>query len=387
MMQSFFHRLSLIAVPFVVYFGGFIALIAAAEPINVNPTPFSANPTLEEVLDGLQDGQSRKFASMTPQNAADVRAILRRIATRTGDDVNRLIEPVDQATASGKALDALGWTAQSPEELSFFPKFFEAIGDSTPQGLPEPYPGSLVTLGEGIANERRGFYIREIASAAMEGYAATARRLRMDDVAASALLRKLDDSDYKISSGASRAMEELQSFSVVAAIERRMREAEQTFPRDAWDQQYVDDLDEKGIPDRRFNKARIYLSVLGTMKTAEARAAAWAALSRWEAIYRNHPDRDKYLEYLGVPHWRDDQLPRTANEIETSKSHPAFPSKEAIETPTGLSSPRASTLPSVIDANRPGGGPSSSVSRTWLEFTTAAALLLLAGLLWWRAKR
>jgi HEAT repeat protein len=348
--------------------------IMSSPPTEI-PT-LSAQPTPAEVLSLPRES----FATMTPQNKPIVLAILRRLALRADAEIAALTPPEAQQTATESALFFIAHHTDQPSDLAFVQQFFDWPEDDLSAAPAAPYTQTILELENGLPPSSRLNGLQKIARNTMMAYAVAARRLGMDDAAVPALLRKLDDSDYKIAGNAAQALKELRSSSAVEAIERRLREDEANFPLEPWDQKLKDELDERAEPDKRFGKAFIYYSVLSMMKTAEARAAAWAALARWEAIYKNHPDRDKYLPGLSV---RRENLTRTAGEILPSKP------KEAAR-PPDFDLP-ATTLPSATSPSPPGESPSRRPAEpiaprvTGLLFAVAA-LVLLAGAVFFFAR-
>ncbi len=206
----------------------------------------------------------------------------------------------------------------------------------------------------------------------------------MDEAAVPALLRKLDHSNYDIAIDAARALKELQSSAAVEAIVARLRADEAKFPPGPWDPTIDRHLAEVGGHDTRLGKARIYVDVLATMKTAEARAAAAATLDRWEAIYKKHAQRDAILLALGVAKQRE-ELTRTAGEVAAAEPPSSEANREAVlaaapsiptarkEAPTTLAA-----TPAAVDSSSP------SLATLWTCATVAVALLVSLVVFWKR---
>ena len=370
------------SVVFVIFsLSSFMALIA--DESSAATQAFSENPSVAEISRALEDRSLSAFKTITPQNKLAIEKSLRRIASRQDDEVSRLIDPGSQADQTGAALFALAAILEKPHDIAFFQRFFENYNGTLESVIREPYAKAIVDNREGLAAEEKQRQLQRIASSAMQAYTIAAHRTGMDDAAVPALLRKLDHSNYDVAMNAAQALKGLQSSTAVEAIAARLRTDEAKFPLGPWDTSIQKQLDEVGGHDTRLGKARIYVDVLATMKTAGARVAAAATLDRWEAIYQKHPQRDAILLALGVAKQRD-ELTRTAGEVAASEPPPSELAREPanIATPATPVASREASAPLASTA-----ADSSSPSLATLWTCAAAAIAMLVSLLvFWKRR-
>ena len=335
------------------------------------PGPLSEHPTVAEISHALQDRSLSAFATITPKNRLAVESILRRIAARQDNEIALNIRPTTQADQTNAALSVLAATLNNPADLAYFQRYFESYNGTPHSVAQEPYAKAIIAIGDEVEPDFTGRMLNNIAGSAMHNYAFFAHRMGMDEAAVPALVRKLDHPNYDVAIDAAQALKGLQSFTAVEAIAARLRADEAKFPPGPWDPTIDKQFAEFGGHDTRFGKARIHLSILTTMKTAEARAAATAALDRWEAIYQKHPQRDAILLALGVAKQRE-ELAGTAGEVAAAEPPPPEPARTAAP-----STPVASREASAPLASTAADSSSPSLATLWTCAAAAVALLLM----------
>ena len=332
-----------------------------------------------EDLAGISDEQ---ILMMVKENPKAILPILRRTAARADGEIAARIPPTRQIEMSRRILEVIGQLSGDPADLRFLQSFFLNV-ENTLNGISEiPALRVIIELKDGLPLAEKQRMLRGIANDAMDGYALTAHRLGMDEAAVPALLQKLDGSHLDIAMGASRALGNLQSSRLVKEMEMRLRADEAHFPRGPYDPKFLEDAQEHGTRDTRFGKAGDYYAVLTKMKTAEARTAAAATLDRWEAIYRDHPQRDEYLTYMHIANARE-ELARTAGEVAVQEPDRPESTRQGAATtaPSGSILPRAAPAPVAALAESP--TPSSAFLWTGAVVTLA---LLVSLLVFWKRR-
>lgn len=346
------------------------------------PGPLSEHPTVAEISHALQDRSLSAFATITPKNRLAVESILRRIAARQDNEIALNIRPTTQADQTNAALSVLAATLNNPTDLAYFQRYFESYNGTPHSVAQEPYAKAIIAIGDEVEPDFTGRMLNNIAGSAMHNYAFFAHRMGMDEAAVPALVRKLDHPNYDVAIDAAQAMKGLQSSSAVEAIVARLRADEAKFPLGPWDTTIQKQLDEFGGHDTRLGKARIYVDVLATMKTAEARDAAAATLDRWEAIYKKHPQRDAILLALGVAKQRE-ELASTAKEVAAAEP----PQSELAREPANIATPAtpvASRETPAPLASTAADSSSPSLGILWTCAAAAIALLVSLVVFWKR---
>jgi hypothetical protein len=351
------------------------------------PGPLSDNPTVAEVSYALGDRSLSAFTTITPKNRAAVESILRRIAARADTEVAQTIDPGSQSDQTSSALHVLAAILNDPSQLAYFQRFFGSFDGTAASVAHEPY-AKVIIEWEKTESYWKERMLKSIAYSAMGSYARFARRMGMDDAATPSLLQKLESRDDDIARNAALALGDLQTSAVVKYIEARAPAEEAKMPRGPYDPKLIEALQEQGItalPESQRRKTGLYLQILMKMKTAEARTAASAMLDRWEAIYKNHPQRDDYLTIMQVAKLRD-ELVRTAGEVAVTEPAPSEVNRNSTSTtvPSVPSAPKAApatlaATPAVVDSSSPSSG--------FLWTCAGVTVALLVGLLvFWKRR-
>ena len=333
--------------------------------------------------DELAKVPEERIPDVINENRAGVLKICRRIASRADAEIAARITPSSQVDMTVRALEIIGQNSDDSADLAFLQRFFVDVENTLKGVSAMPALQAVIQLKDGISLEEKNRMLRGIASSAMDGYALTSHRLGTDEAAVPVLLRKLDHPDLHIAMDASRALGNLKSSTLVKEMEARLVRDEARFWRGPYDPKILEDAQERGTYDTRFGRAGLYLAVLKKMKTAEARAAAAAALDRWEAIYRNHPQRDEYLTYMHIAKARE-ELVRTAGEVAASEPPPSEPNREPVLATAPSTPPARKEAPTTL-ASTPADSASPSIGFLWT--CAGAALALLVGLLvFWKRR-